>query len=172
MIKYGDEHNIKFAFNLCGEYWIETYSDKYINIIPHCDLLFGNNSEICTLAKILGFDSKDTEEWVKFIASYPPASSQDQSFKITTERLILISMDKDGSILDKYSFETNIHEIINVPSVKLEDNEVVDTWCAGDTFVGGFLAGFLSGKDLESSVKDGHKIAAKVPYSTFSSPLC
>ena len=71
-------------------------------------------------------------------------------------------MDKNGAILDKYSFETDAHEIINVPSVKLEDHEVIDTWYAGDAFVGGFLAGYISGKDLESSVNDGHKIAAKV----------
>ena len=158
---YAKEHHIKFAFHIASEYWIETYSDKYKNILPYADFLFGNLVELKALAKILSFESWDTEEWIKFVASYKPEFNEEEN-NHSQSRLVLISMDKNGAILDNYSFITGIHEIIIVPSVKIEDHEVVDESCAGDTFVGGFLSGYLSGKDLKSSVKDGHELASKV----------
>ena len=160
IVEFSEEHKINFAFNLCGEYWVETYSDKFINIIPHCDFLFGNNNEISSMAKILGFESKDTEEWVKFVTSYKPSSDKDENQK--KQRITLISMDKQGAILDIYKFDSDTHDIILVPSEQLEENQVVDTCWAGDTFVGGFLSGYLNGKEMRDWVIDGHKIAAKV----------
>ena len=124
--------------------------------------MFGNYHEFKTLAKILGTETTSIEECIRVVASYKPSRDDDSLQNEKQERLVLMTMDKDGAILDNYSFVTEIHEIVKVPSIKLEEHEVVDACCAGDSFVGGFLSGYINGKDYESSMKDGHEIAAKV----------
>jgi sugar/nucleoside kinase (ribokinase family) len=81
---------------------------------------------------------------------------------VKNKRLVLISKDKNGAILDDYSFSDNQHNVIEVDSEKVEEKDVIDTCCAGDTFVGGFLYGYLDDKSLKDSVIIGHKTAAKV----------
>mmetsp|Transcript_12560 Transcript_12560/g.14385 ORF Transcript_12560/g.14385 Transcript_12560/m.14385 type:complete len:94 (+) Transcript_12560:202-483(+) len=92
-------------------------------------MLFGNETEVQTLAKILGYESTDTESCVKFVTSYSPSeegtSVDKQIFK--QSRLVLISMDKNGAILDEYSFVEDKHNIIQVPSILIEESLVVDT---------------------------------------------
>jgi adenosine kinase len=67
--KYALENNKTFAFNLCGEFWIEKYSDKFIEILPYCDLLFGNLNEFKSLAKILDIQYENPEDLVKQFAT-------------------------------------------------------------------------------------------------------
>ena len=71
-------------------------------------------------------------------------------------------MDKDGAVLDEYSFTDQTHNVISSESEKLEESQVVDTCCAGDTFVGGYLYGYLTNKSHEESMRVGHKVAAKI----------
>ena len=152
LMEYASGNDKPFAYNLWGEFWINTYRDKVDEIIPYCDYVFGNLIEFQTLT-----DNKYTEaeDVVKAVAC---------STKHNTDRnrIVLISMDKHGAILDNYSFKDDTHEIVTVPSQILEDSQVVDTCCAGDTFVGGFLAGHLNGKDFKESIELGHKMASIV----------
>jgi len=73
-----------------------------------------------------------------------------------------MSMDKNGSICDEYTFENSQHNLFTAPSQKVEDSAVVDTCCAGDTFVGGFLFGYLNEKSIEESMAQGHMTASKI----------
>lgn len=68
--EYAHEHNKQFAFNLCGEYWVETYKDKFLELIPNCDMIFGNLNEFKSLATILDLKYTTNEELVQSIASY------------------------------------------------------------------------------------------------------
>ena len=166
VINYAKDMGITFAFNLGGEFWIENYIDMIKTILPYTDILFGNYQELACLTNKLGFKSFDPEECIRFIVDYN--SNKDNEDALNEKKktwLALISMDKNGAILDSFSPSTRVHKIIKVPSIKLDDHEVVDTSCAGDSFVGGFLAGYLNGKDFESSIKDGHCLAAKVIQS-------
>jgi adenosine kinase len=62
---YANENQKLFAFNLSGEFWIETYKDKFINIIPYCDFLFGNTNEFTSLAGILNIEFESPEDLVE-----------------------------------------------------------------------------------------------------------
>lgn len=62
---YANQNRKLFAFNLCGEYWVETYKDHFIEIIPYCDFLMGNTNEFTSLAGILNIEFKTHEELIE-----------------------------------------------------------------------------------------------------------
>lgn len=116
LCKYASETSKTFAFNLCGEHWITTYRDRFDEIIPYTDMLFGNIAEFKVLT-----DNKyeEAEQLIKEVAKLPKNN--------TNNRIVLISMGKEGAIFDNYSFENDTHDILTVPSVELEQSLVVDT---------------------------------------------
>jgi len=67
-IEYSKENNKKFALNLWGEFWIETYKDHFLEILPNCDMVFGNRNEFKSLGGILGIEYESNEDLVMKIA--------------------------------------------------------------------------------------------------------
>ena len=63
---------------------------------------------------------------------------------------VIITLGKDGALL----WEKEGPEVkVDCPRVEVE--KVVDTTGAGDAFVGGFLAQYCQGRDLETGVRCG-----------------
>ncbi|CAI2373723.1 unnamed protein product [Moneuplotes crassus] len=152
--KYAEENEKVFTFNLCGEHWIENWTDKFIEILPYCDMLFGNYNEFKTLATLMGITYETKEEMLNKISSYKKNKEN--------KRVVLMSMDKEGALLDEYDFEKDTHLQVFEESELLTKEQVVDTCCAGDTFIGGFFYGHLNGQSYKDSIRHGHKVAAKV----------
>lgn len=58
--------------------------------------------------------------------------------------------------------ETDVYEILTCSCVKLDQNEVIDTTGAGDSYIGGFLVGYITGLSLVECMKVGTLIATNV----------
>jgi adenosine kinase len=71
-------------------------------------------------------------------------------------RIVVITQGAQSTILVS-SAEPDSPKVFSVPHMK--DGDIVDTNGAGDAFAGGFLGGFVLGKQLEECVEAGHKLA-------------
>lgn len=66
----------------------------------------------------------------------------------------------------QYEYHCNdskdVYEIVTCSCFRLSPNEVVDTTGAGDSYIGGFLVGYVSGLSLDECMKLGTLIATNV----------
>lgn len=131
---------ISFDPNIRLKLWdIKTAREVLIPIARQCDIFLPGKNEMKLLC--------DAEE-LKDI------KAQLEEWKIP---LTVMKDGADGAWLIKNG------ETVFVPSFKVK--HVVDEIGAGDAFAAGFLHGFLSGEDDETSVKLGHACAAFVVSS-------
>ena len=56
----------------------------------------------------------------------------------------------------------DIYEVLTCSCIKLNPDEVVDTTGAGDSYIGGFLVGYVSGLSLDECMKIGTLVATNV----------
>jgi sugar/nucleoside kinase (ribokinase family) len=113
----------QIAFTLSDLFCVDRHRDSFIELIKNdVDILFGNEEEICAMAKSISI--KDSIEYAK-------------SLNITTA----ITLAEKGSILIKNN------NIIEIPAIHID--KVVDTTGAGDLFASGLLYGLCQNKELE-----------------------
>lgn len=141
--KFSHESGKTFSINLSAPFLSEFFKDRLTQAFPYVDIVFGNEDEAEAFSKhVLGKESTDIPDIAKNIAKMPKLNS-------TRKRIVIITQgDKpvvfsDGEIVKEY------------PIRKLKHEEIVDTNGAGDAFVGGFLAQFVKGKDLDKCIDCG-----------------
>jgi adenosine kinase len=111
---------------------IETFTPSQLEEgISHAALLIGNDYEIALIEKKLACSHADLLKKVP---------------------IVITTLGAKGSVIEKGS------ERFQIPVAKV--SEVVDPTGAGDAYRAGFLAGYLYGKDLETSGRMGAVAAA------------
>ena len=147
---------IGLSFNLNGEYACrdEGFVRLTLELLPEVGILFGNRSEFDTflpLAEKLTGDLNCralTRHLLRRSSS--PLSNRSSS-------LTVVMTDGPRSVivlqLDPEAHEVTTKIEVDVPSIP--ENEIVDTVGAGDSFVAGYLAGFLGGKDRSACIRSG-----------------
>lgn len=131
-----DESKI-FAMNLSAPFVVEFFKGPMMEAMPFCDLIFGNESEAETFAKVHGLKENTAEAVATHLAALPKTSGRSRMAVITQgpgDTVICV----DG-VVSKYT----------TPAV----TNIVDVNGAGDAFVGGFLAGLAKGVDTAECVK-------------------
>lgn len=144
--KHATANDKLFCMNISAPFIAEFFFEKLKDAMPHIDILFGNESEAKALGKKYGFKSTEIPDIARELASQPKASG----FRART---VVITQGKDPVIVvcngKTFSFD--------VPA--LSKDKIVDTNGAGDAFVGGFLAAYMKGKELETCCKAGNYCA-------------
>jgi len=105
----------------------EKWNSGIWNIIPYIDIFLPNENEAMAIT-----DESSLEKAIQRLREYIPH--------------IVVKKGKKGAVV--YSKD----EIYEIPSI---DVKKVDAVGAGDTFDGGFVYGFLSGKSIEECAKIG-----------------
>lgn len=100
------------------------YKEKAQDVLEECDIFIPSFDEAKMYAQ-----SDSIDDILSFFSKHP-------------FQYFGVKLGKEGVIL------TDFHETITIPSFC--DTQVVDTTGAGDAFMGGFLAGYLKGYDLET----------------------
>jgi adenosine kinase len=133
-----------FCFNLSAPFIMQVPPFKacLMETLPYVDYLFGNETEAVTFAESEQWTEKSIPEIAKKIAALPKQGSK--------PRTVVITQGKDPTVV-VVNGEVSEYPIIELPKEKLKD-----TNGAGDSYVGGFLAGLALGKPIE----DCHKAAA------------
>ncbi|CAD5114209.1 DgyrCDS3354 [Dimorphilus gyrociliatus] len=132
--KHAANENKKFIMNLSAPFLCEVFKQQMNDIMPYVDVLFGNETET------------DIDKIAMKIASWPKQNGRYGRIVVIThgsEPTIVV----DNGVLKKY------------PVIHIEDSHIVDTNGAGDAFVGGFLARFVQGEEIEACIRGGNYAA-------------
>ncbi|XP_076381432.1 uncharacterized protein LOC117226012 isoform X3 [Megalopta genalis] len=143
------ENNKMFIMNLGAPFLCEFYKEPMLAALPYVDILFGNETEAETFAKVNNFQTMDRKEIALKLCKMEKVNKR-------RERIIVITQGADNVLLAKDNSVTEF------PTTRLPPEKVVDTNCAGDAFVGGFLAQLIQGKNIDICIKCGIWAATEI----------
>jgi len=146
--KHAAEHNKPFLFNLSAPFVIQFFFDQLSQVLPYTDVIFSNEDEARTFGEKLGWGTD-----VKVIAEKLSAWTKVNGKR---SRTVVFTQGSQPTVV---AFEGQITEY-PVPPVPAE--QIIDTNGAGDAFVGGFLAAYVSGRDIAKAVATGNYAAGEV----------
>merc|ERR1712007_215035 len=139
-----------YCMNLSAPFLMQVppFKAVFVETMPYVDFLFGNETEALTWAETEGWDTTD----IKFIATrlslLPSAKDK--------KRTVVITQGCDPTIVCINGHVTK-HPVIVLPKERL-----VDTNGAGDSYVGGFLAGMIDGLPIDRCCKKGAYAASVI----------
>jgi len=137
-----------FTMNLSAPFIQQFFKDAVDGTAPYWDYVIGNESEALAYAEAHSLDTKDTVEIAKHLANLPKKNSQ-------RKRMAVITQGTDPTIVAVQGED----KPRQFPVHQIEKSKICDTLGAGDAFAGGFLAGVVEGKDLETCVDMGSWLA-------------
>jgi len=132
-----------YCMNLSAPFLMQVppFKAVFVETLPFVDFLFGNETEALTWAETEGWESTDIEFIATRLSLIPSAKSR--------KRTVVITQGSEPTIVCVAGRCTK-HAILALPKEKL-----VDTNGAGDSYVGGFLAGLTKGLSMEQCCKAG-----------------
>ncbi|KAJ3392022.1 adenosine kinase [Entophlyctis sp. JEL0112] len=149
LAKHAASTNKVFAMNLSAPFIAQFFKAPLDELAPYWDLLFGNESEALTYAESHDIKTKDIGEIAAHLSKLP---KENQSRK----RTVVITQGRDPTIVAIDGVVTEY------PVIEVADSKIVDTNGAGDAFTGGYLAGYVLGKDVKECVRAGQYVASEV----------
>jgi len=153
LVKKFKEANKKVAFTFSAVFMVEFHFEKIKKLAEVADIIFCNEEEAASMAKMLGKPGSNDLENSKNIHAQLPAN----------DRLLVVTCGKNPVILTSWDYtkndlKTNVSCTVN----KIPDEEIVDTNGCGDSFVGGFMSEYLKGSDIEKCAKAGNYAASVI----------
>jgi len=151
LVKVGEHavaNNKVMSVNFSAPFIIDFFGDQLATAIEYADYVFSNESEAAGYGKKheLG---EDLKEIALKVAALPKKNSSRPRTVIFTQGPSSTIVACDGTVTE-------------YPVVPLEQEAIVDTNGAGDSFVGGFFSQLVQGKDLAECVKAGHFAARHI----------
>jgi len=146
--KKAAEANKPFLWNISAEFLVNFFWEPFQQVLPYCDILFGNETEAAAFGKKNGW-GEDLAEVAKKTCALPKVNDKRPRIVIFTQGSNSTLVCKDGEVTE---YAVN----------KIDPALIVDSNGAGDSFVGGFLSKYVQDKPLEECVNAGHYCASKV----------
>jgi len=139
-----------YCMNLSAPFLMQVppFKAVFVETMPYVDFLFGNETEALTWAETEGWDTTDIEFIALRLSLIPSAKSQ--------KRTVVITQGADDTVV-AINGHVNKYPVIVLPREKL-----VDTNGAGDSYVGGFLAGLSKGLPIDTCCKAGAYAASVI----------
>ncbi|KAJ3648688.1 hypothetical protein Zmor_020471 [Zophobas morio] len=134
ILNHCTSHNKMFAFNLCGEYLVDSLPELVDEFLSQADIIFGNRKEFDKICSLKGVS----------VENFLTALSEHGRGKI-------IAVTNGPSAVMCFGHGESC--VAQAPTLSTE--EIVDTTGAGDSFAGGFLAGYLQEKSLKECLQLG-----------------
>jgi len=148
-----------FFFDLTAPFILRYFTDQVKDILPFVHYLFCNREEILTAKKIIvGEDIWDdtgnftVEEAAIKLVEFPVADPQIKRTVIVTDGYNPITVAKEWS---GYGIKIEKYPVKPLKNAYKPKRSMI----AGDSFVAGFIAAFLSDFTLEDCIKEGTRIA-------------
>ncbi|PSN74837.1 Ribokinase-like protein [Corynespora cassiicola Philippines] len=143
-----------FILNLSAPFIAQFFKDQLDEVLPYVDILIGNETEAAAYAESHKLATKDVKEIAKSIVSLPKKNSK-------RVRTVVFTQGTDPTIAVVGD------EVKEFPVHAIGAEKINDTNGAGylhaneqsDAFAGGFVAGVVQGKPLETSVDMGQWLA-------------
>ncbi|KAJ7045073.1 Ribokinase-like protein [Mycena alexandri] len=140
-----------FAINFSAPFIPQFFGSQLQQIIPHCDIVIGNEAEAEAWAAANGLsEPKNVTATARAIATLPKSNA-------SRPRIVIITQGAESTVLVS-SAEPDTPKVFTVHPLK--EDEIVDTNGAGDAFAGGFLGAYVAGKTIDECVEAGHKMGS------------
>jgi len=152
LCRHALETNKLLVLNISATFIVEAFWDLFNALVPYADIICGNQDEFLAMAKKMGLQTENMEEIARAVSALPKENNN-------RERVTLITQGSKSTIV--YDGELHVY-----PVSKIDKSLIVDFNGAGDSFVGGFLAGLTLGKSFEKCVLGGHYCAAYIIQRT------
>jgi adenosine kinase len=146
--KHAAEHNKPFLYNLSAPFVVQFFNEQLFSVIPYVDVVFSNDDEARALGEKMNWGS-DLKQIAAKLADYNKVNTKRSRMVVFTQGANPTIVYQDGKVTE--------YPVPPVPAL-----EIIDTNGAGDSFCGGFLAGYVQGKDIERCVAAGHYAAGEV----------
>jgi len=142
------ENDKIYCLNLSAPFICEFFKEPMSKLLPLTDYLFGNETEAIKFSEANGGPKgENIVEIAKWASTLPKTNKKRNRFVIFTQGLDPVVVASNGAI------------ILELPVKKLSNDKIIDTNSAGDSFVGGFLAGLAQGLELPACVRLGQSAA-------------
>uniref|UniRef100_A0AAQ5X7S0 Adenosine kinase n=1 Tax=Amphiprion ocellaris TaxID=80972 RepID=A0AAQ5X7S0_AMPOC len=138
--KHASDKNKIFCMNLSAPFISQFFKEPLMKVMPYVDILFGNE----TVSETKRTD--DIAEIAKKTQNLPKENTKRQ-------RVVVFTQGKDDAVA------TVGEKVTMFPVVDIDQNDIVDTNGAGDSFVGGFLSALVQERPLEECIRAGHYAA-------------
>jgi len=130
-----------YCMNLSAPFLMQVppFKAVFVETMPYVDYLFGNETEARTWAETEGWETQDVEFIATRLSLIPSAKER--------KRTVVITQGSDPTIVCVNGLCKKF------PVITLPKEKLVDTNGAGDSYVGGFLAGLSKGLPAEECCK-------------------
>lgn len=156
--KGASAHGKTVVLNLSAPFIPQFFKMQLESLLPHVDILIGNESEAAAYATAAGHGDASLESVASTLAAFTKSNA-------SRPRLVVITQGADSTLVASSSpsaSPANIKPTDSNPKVypvpKLASDKIVDTNGAGDMFAGGFLGALATGKDIDEAIEVGHKL--------------
>lgn len=130
---------------------MQFFGERLAKAIFYATIVVSNEIESEAWAKCNGLpEDASVSDIAKAIANLPQASNK--------PRTVIITQGANPSVIAV----TGKDEVSSVAVTPIPEEKIVDFNSAGDAFVGGFLAAYVSGKSIEDSVRVGQWAAGQI----------
>merc|ERR1711933_515156 len=139
-----------YCMNLSAPFLMQVppFKAVFVETMPFVDFLFSNETEARTWAETEGWETTDVEFIATRLSLIPSAKER--------KRTVVITQGCDPTIVC-INGQVTKHPVIALPKEKL-----VDTNGAGDSYVGGFLAGLVNGLPMDRCCQAGAYAASVI----------
>jgi len=139
----------KFMMNLSAPFIIQFFGEQLSKVLPYVDVIFSNDDEAREFSKAKGFETEDTLEIAKKAAALEyngPHGGRTVVFTQGHLPTVFVTPSGNGEVAVK----------------AIDAEKIIDTNGAGDSFVGGFLAGAALGHPIEKCIEAGNYAAGVI----------
>lgn len=146
------------VLNLSAPFIPQFFKVQLEEVLPHVDVLIGNESEAAAYATAAGMGDASLEQAAITLANSTKSNPSRPRLVVVTqgpEHTLVASSSPTTSFTNIQPGEPN-PKTFDVP--KLASDKIVDTNGAGDMFAGGFLGALALGKGLQECIDIGHKL--------------
>lgn len=133
----------QFMINVAAPFVTQFFLNQLKEVLPYATIVCSNEDEAAAMAEGMGWDKEDLEGYAEKLAKY---GSEDGS----PVRTVIITQGAKETLVFQNG-ELSKHQV-----PQIDEEKIIDTNGAGDSFVGGFLAGLSLGVPLEKAVDAGH----------------
>lgn len=140
--------NKTFIVSLSAPFICQFFKEPLDKSSPYWDVVIGNEGEALAYAESHGLKTTDIAEIAQHLADLPKENKQRKRIAIITQGTLPTIVATQG---DKAQKQFPVHAI--------EEKDICDTNGAGDAFAGGFVAGLVEGKPVETAVDMGQWLA-------------
>ncbi|KAF2395958.1 adenosine kinase [Trichodelitschia bisporula] len=140
-----------FMLSLSAPFICQFFKDPLDQTAPYWDYVIGNETEALAYAESHGLNTTDIKEIATALAKLPKKNT-------ARPRTVIITQGTDPTIVAVQKPDGSV-ETKEYPVHAISESEINDTNGAGDAFAGGFVAGIVQGKNLDTAVDMGQWLA-------------